>query len=139
MATQVEPRLIEEYVRTGIARFQFVNIAYVGVASERVGYAMVCAIEQSGSAFWRFHDRFLVENSRAASRAQLIDYAGDIGLDGDRFEECYDDPATRQAHNQNLRDARAIGITYGPRIRVNGAMAGTSFAAIQQAVEAATP
>lgn len=126
-------------MRTGIARFQFVNIAYIGVASERIGYAMVCATEQSGAAFWRFHDRFLVENSRAASRTQLIEYAGEIGLDGDRFEECYDDPATRQAHNQIVRDARAIGVTYGPRVWVNGANAGTSFAAIQQAVEAATP
>jgi len=100
---------------------------------------MVCAIQQSGAAFWRLHDRFLVERSSAASRSQLIDYAGDIGLDADAFAQCYDDPETRRAHNQNLRDARAIGITYGPRIRVNGAMAGTSFAAIQQAVEAATP
>jgi len=100
---------------------------------------MICATQQSGAAFWRFHDRFLVENSRAASRTQLIEYAGEIGLDGDRFEECYDDPATRQAHNQIVRDARAIGVTYGPRVWVNGANAGTSFAAIQQAVEAATP
>ena len=115
------------------------NIAYVGVASERVGYAMVCAKQQSGAAFWRFHDRFLVDGSRAASRAQLIDYAGDIGLDGDRFEECYDDPATRAAHNQNLLEARAIGINYGPQIRVNGASAGTSLAAIERAVEAAAP
>ncbi len=126
-------------MRTGIARFQFVNIAYLGAISERVGYAMVCATEQSGAAFWRFHDRFLVENSRAASQQQLIDYAGDIGLDVEAFTQCYDDPATRAAHNQIVRDARAIGITYGPRIRVNGAAAGTSFAAIMQAVEAATP
>ena len=100
---------------------------------------MVCAIEQSGAAFWQIHDRFLVDNSRAASRQQLIDYAGDIGLDADAFAQCYDDPATRQKHNQNLRDARTIGITYGPRIRVNGAGAGNTFAAIAQAVEAATP
>lgn len=126
-------------MRTGIARFQFINIAYLGAASERVGYAMVCAIEQSGAAFWQFHDRFLVRNSRAASRQDLIDYAEDIGLDTDAFTQCYDDPATRQAHNQIVRDARAIGITYGPRIRVNGTSAGTSFAAIEQAVQAATP
>ncbi|MYF21663.1 MAG: thioredoxin domain-containing protein [Chloroflexi bacterium] len=139
MATQVEPRLIDEYVRTGIARFQFVNIAYVGVASERVGYAMVCATQQSGASFWRFHDRFLVENSRAASRAQLIEYAGEIGLDSDDFTECYDDPETRRTHDQIVNDARDIGITYGPRVHVNGASAGTSFEAIRRAVEAATP
>ena len=126
-------------MRTGIARFQFVNIAYLGATSERVGYAMVCAIEQSGAAFWRFHDRFLVDRSRAASRAQLIDYAGDIGLDTNAFTRCYDDPATHETHNQNVDDARALGITYGPRVYVNGASAGTSFEAIRRAVEAAAP
>jgi predicted DsbA family dithiol-disulfide isomerase len=131
--------VIEEYVRTGIARFQFVNIAYTGAAAERVGYAMVCATEQSGAAFWQIHDRFLIDGSRAASRDHLIDYAGEIGLDTDRFTRCYDDPATRRAHNKIVRDAAAIGITYGPRIHVNGVNAGTSFDGIRRRVEAAAP
>ena len=131
--------MIEEYVRTGIARFQFVNIAYTGAAAERVGYAMVCATQQSGAAFWQIHDRFLIDGSRAASRDQLIDYAGEIGLDTDRFTRCYDDPATRRAHNKIVRDAAAIGITYGPRIHVNGVNAGTSFDGIRRRVEAAIP
>lgn len=131
--------MIEEYVRTGIARFQFVNIAYTGAAAERVGYAMVCATQQSGAAFWQIHDRFLVNGSRASSRQQLIDYAGEIGLDAGRFERCYDDPATRQAHNQIVRDAADINVTYGPRIHVNGLNAGVTFDGIRRRVEAATP
>ena len=122
-----------------MARFQFVNIAYLGPASERVGYAMVCAVEQSGTAFWQIHDRFLVDGSRAASREQLIVYAGIIGLDTDAFTLCYDDPATRQAHNQVVRDATAIGVRYGPRVHVNGANAGTTFDAIRRSVDAAMP
>ena len=131
--------MIDELVRTGTARFQFVNIAYTGSAAERVGYAMVCATRQSGAAFWEIHDRFLVERSTAASRQQLIAYARVIGLDADAFTQCYDDPATRRAHNQIVNDARAIGITYGPRIRVNGKNAGLTFAAIKRAVDAAAP
>lgn len=131
--------MIEDLVRTGMARFQFVNIAYLGAASERVGYAMICASQQSGAAFWQIHDHFLVDGSRAASRGQLIAYAGDIGLDTDRFTQCYDDPATREAHNNIVNDARGIGISYGPRFRVNGQRAGTTLAAITAAVEAATP
>ena len=131
--------MIDEFVRTGIARFQFVNIAYTGAAAERVGYAMVCAVEQSGNAYWQIHDHFLVDRSRAGSRSQLIAYAGDIGLDVDAFTQCYDDPATRRAHNKIVRDAAAIGVTYGPRILVNGVNAGTSFEGIRRRVEAATP
>ena len=100
---------------------------------------MVCATQQSGAAFWEFHDRFLIDGSRAATRAQLIDYAGDIGLDADRFERCYDDPATKQAHNQIVRDAADISVTYGPTIHVNGVNAGTTFQSIRTRVEAASP
>lgn len=100
---------------------------------------MVCATQQSGAAFWEFHDRFLIDGSRAASRDQLIDYAGEIGLDADRFERCYDDPATHQAHNKIVRDAAAINIRYGPVVHVNGVSAGTYFESIRRKVEAATP
>lgn len=130
--------MIEEYVRTGIARFQFVNIAYLGSASERIGYAMVCAIKQRGTAFWQIHDRFLIHGSRAASRDQLIDYAGEIGLDTDSFERCYDDPATHEAHDKIVRDAAANNIRYGPVVHVNGVNAGTTFQSIRTKVEAAT-
>ncbi len=99
---------------------------------------MVCATQQSGAAFWQFHDRFLVDGIRATSRAQLIDYAGDIGLDTDSFTKCYDDPATRQKHNDNVNAARSIGISYGPRIHVNGVNSGRSFESIRRQVEAAT-
>ncbi len=130
--------MIDEFVRTGIARFQFINIAYIGAASERIGYAMICATDQSGAAFWRFHDRFLLEDSRAASRAQLIDYAGEIGLDSDEFTQCYDDDETRQTHKKIVDDASAEGVRYGPRVHVNGVNAGTSFEGIRRQVEAAT-
>ena len=126
-------------MQTGVARFQFVNLAYVGVASERVGYAMVCAKQQSGAAYWEIHDRFLVNGSRAASRQQLIDFAGEIDLDADAFASCYDDPATKQAHNQIVREARSNGISYGPRVHVNGVSAGTTFEGIRRRVENATP
>ena len=77
--------------------------------------------------------------SSAASRAQLIAYARVIGLDTDSFSQCYDDPATRRAHNQIVRDAASLGITYGPRVYVNGANAGTTFEGIRRRVEAALP
>lgn len=126
-------------MQTGVARFQFVNLAYTGAAAERVGYAMVCANQQSGAAYWEIHDRFLVDGSRAASRQQLIAYAGEIGLDADAFEACYDDPATKQAHEQIVRDAAAIGISYGPRVHVNGVNAGTTLEGISRRVDAASP
>lgn len=131
--------MIEELVRTGLARYEFKFISYIGPHSDRVGLAMKCAVRQSGAGFWEFYDRFLVENSSAHRREQLIDFAADIGLDEGRFTQCYDDPATQQQVSDDLNAARRIGISYGPRVRVNGERTGLTFAVIRAAVEAATP
>lgn len=131
--------MIEHFVQTGVARYEFKFLSYIGAHSDRVGYAMACAVKQSGAAFWEFYDRFLVDRSSAHRRDQLISFATDIGLDADSFTQCFDDPATRQQVGEDLNAARAIGISYGPRVRVNGERAGITFASIQTAVERETP
>jgi len=131
--------VIREFVQTGIARYEFKFISYIGPHSDRVGLAMKCAVQQSGAGFWEFYDRFLVENSSAHRREQLIGFAADIGLDEGRFTQCYDDPNTQQQVSDDLDDARRIGISYGPRVLVNGERTGHNLAAIRASVEAATP
>lgn len=122
-----------------MARFEFRNLAYTGAAAERVGDAMECAVRQSGSSFWAFHDRFLVERSSASTREELLAFADKQGLDTDSFARCYDDPATRALLNQRVNEARAIGVRFGPAVRVNGENAGITLESITAAVEAATP
>ena len=131
--------MIEALVQTGQARYEFKLLSYIGPQSERVGYAMSCAVEQSGAAFWEFYDRFLVDRSRAHRRDQLISFATDIGLDTDRFTQCYDDPETLRKVRADLNAARSLGITHGPRTRVNGVNGGTTLASIERAVKAAAP
>ena len=124
-------------MQTGQARYEFKILSYTSVAADRVGYAMTCAVQQSGAAFWEFYDHFLVERSSASRREALISFATEVGLDKDSFTLCYDDPATRQQVSDDLNAARALGITYGPRVRVNGVNAGTSFQGIKREVDAA--
>ena len=131
--------MIEQLVQTGLARYEFKILSYIGPQSDRVGKAMECASQQSGAAFWEFYDRFLVDQSSAHRQEQLISFATEIGLDTDSFTQCYSDPATQQQVNDDLNAARAIGITHGPKVRVNGVNAGTNFESIRQRVEAATP
>jgi len=131
--------VIEHLVQSGLARYEFKFLSYIGPQSDRVGYAMECAVQQSGAAFWEFYDRFLVDRSSAHRREQLIDFATDIGLDTDRFTQCYNDPATHQQVSDDLNAARAIGISYGPQVLVNGERSGTSYAAIERDVASATP
>ncbi len=100
---------------------------------------MECAADQSGAAFWEFHDHFLVEGSRAASRDQLVAFAGEIDLDTNVFAQCYDSNEHEDAINARTQAARALGVRYGPAVYVNGERSGITLAAIRQDVEAATP
>ncbi|MYG90548.1 MAG: thioredoxin domain-containing protein [Chloroflexi bacterium] len=126
-------------MQTGLARYEFRFLSYIGPHSDRVGIAMKCAVQQSGAAFWEFYDRFLVDGSSASRREQLISFAADIELDENRFTQCYDNPATEQLVEDDLTAARRIGISYGPRISVNGVNAGRTLESIGAKVEAATP
>ncbi len=131
--------MIRELVQTGQARYEFKVLSYIGPQSDRVGLGMICALQQSGAAFWEFYDRFLVDRSSAHRREQLISFATDIGLDSDQFTQCYNDPATRRQLNDELNAARALGISHGPRTRVDDQSGGTTFTSIQRAVERAIP
>lgn len=122
-----------------MARFEYQNFVYIGAASERVTLAMECAADQTGAAFWEFHDRFLVDGSRAASRDQLVDFAGGIGLDTGVFAQCFDSNEHEDAINARTQAARALGVSYGPRVFVNGERSGITLVAIKRDVEAATP
>jgi len=130
--------VIEELVQTGLARFEYQNFVYISVASERVTLAMECAADQSGAAFWEFHDRFLVERSDAASAEQLIDFAVELELDEDVFTECYTSAKHQDAIDERTQAARALGVYYGPAVLVNGKRVGITFDAIFAAVVAAS-
>ncbi len=131
--------MIETLVQTGRARYEFRILSYISSASDRVGWAMECAKQQSGAAFWEFYDRFLVDRSSARRREQLISFAADINLDEESFTQCYDDPATKQQVRDDLNAARNLGIGHGPRVFINEASGPLTLPAIRQRVEAVTP
>src|SRR5438477_199064 len=70
-----------------------------------------CAAEQN--RFWPYHDLLFerqgAENSGVFSQERLKGYARGVGLDGGRFDECFD--GARYA--QKVADDRAEGIKQG--------------------------
>lgn len=53
-------------------------------------------------------------------RELFFSYAEEIGLDMERFEQVYDDPATTQRIEQSAADAEALGVTGTPTFFVDG-------------------
>lgn len=52
--SQVEPQIIDKYVKTGKASFQFQNYAFLGADSNTAAAAAYCANDQG--KFWDYHD-----------------------------------------------------------------------------------
>jgi predicted DsbA family dithiol-disulfide isomerase len=70
------------------------------------------------------HDEIFSEdrdrNAGELARGPLVDMAADLGLDTERFERDLDDPALREAVEQDLRIGQQLGITGTPAFLING-------------------
>jgi protein-disulfide isomerase len=73
----------------------------------------------SQGKFWEMHD-ILFETQTRLSRADLIGYAKQIGLDLRTFEQALDRHTFRPMIERDLAEARGLGVTTTPTLFVNG-------------------
>jgi protein-disulfide isomerase len=69
--------------------------------------------------YWPYHDK-LFANQPDFQRADLLRYAGEVGLPGERFAACLDARRFAPAVETDVAQARAIGIRGTPTFIVNG-------------------
>ncbi len=78
------------------------------------------AFAQGGAeAFWQMHDR-LFTNQRALGAADLERYAGEIGLDTDRFRQALRDHRHRPVVEADIELGRRLGVRGIPTFFLNG-------------------
>lgn len=128
--------MIEEVVRTGLARYEYRHFIIFGAVSQFAAMATECAGDQG--AWWEFHDAYLLDaQARSFTRAGAIELARDEGLDLARFTQCIDDEEHRERLLQMQIQARADGVSGTPTFRINGAPAARSLSGIIDQVQAA--
>ncbi|MCA9848652.1 MAG: thioredoxin domain-containing protein [Dehalococcoidia bacterium] len=123
----IEPTLMEEYVQTGKATFEFRNYAFIGPESTRAAEAALCAADQN--QFWNFHDILFLrqgrENSGVFSDSNLKGYARTIDdavddFDYNAWESCFDAGTYEAQVTEENRSATNAGIGSTPTVLVNG-------------------
>ncbi len=128
--------MIEETIRTGLARYEYRHYIILGAASEFAAMATECAGDQG--AWWEFHDAYLLKGlARTFSRAGAIELARDEGLDVARFAQCIDNEEHADRIQRMQWEARANGVRQTPTIRVNGQPSGRSLSALLNQVREA--
>ena len=147
-AQQVEPRLVNQYVRPGSARMVIHDLAFLGPTSnpgsdESVQAALAASCAEDQGRFWSYQEYLFanqgpVENGGTFSRSLLDGIASRLGLDRTRFDACMADPARTKAVQSETQTAMAAGIDRTPTILVNGKAVGSwDLQTISNAIDAA--
>lgn len=129
--SQVKPQIIEEYVKTGIARLEFHQFPLNQHApgAQMGAQASLCAADQN--QFWPFHDRLF---QAATTRGQagltydsMLQYAADQGLDQATFTQCLNKLTHQDAIVESLNQATELSLSSTPSILINGKLMAAPF------------
>jgi protein-disulfide isomerase len=139
-AEQIE----EEYVANNLVRMEFRIMAFMGDESVLAAEASLCAADQN--KFWEYHDRLFEKqqgvNRNAFSLERLRRFAGDVELNQEEFDTCFNGRTHADKVQEETKAARDAGVDSTPSlfIMVNGSddyehMKNTSFGEIQDIIE----
>lgn len=108
--------MIDELVRTGVARFEYSHIINHGRPSMLGALATECGGDQG--AWWDFHDHFMSQWD--FSRDGAIAFAASLSLDTDAFTQCLDSEKYLELVEGQHRQAVEDGANRTPTVRING-------------------
>jgi protein-disulfide isomerase len=121
-ARDTHPELQARYVDEGILRIEYRDVPILGEESMTAALGARAAANQG--AFWEFHDEVYAEdrerNAGELAAERLIEMADALGLDTERFAQDLDDPATMEAVQRDLQEARELGVSSTPAFLING-------------------
>ena len=127
------------YVKTGIVRFGYQHMAFLGPESKSAAAASECADEQV--KFWEYHDMLFAsqsgENQGAFSTDNLKKFAADLKLDTAKFNACVDSGKYSTVVENDTAFVQSLGVTSTPAFLVNGQplVGAQPFDAFQKIVE----
>lgn len=111
--------IMEQIIAIYGDRVQFVwkDFPVITAQSPKAAEAGQCAFDQG--KFWEYHD-YIYENVYALGADDLKSYAAQLGLNTEQFNACLDSGQDLAKVNQNLDEARSLGLPGTPSFLVNG-------------------
>jgi protein-disulfide isomerase len=86
----------------------------------KAGEAGQCANEQG--KFWEMHDKLYASQQQGLKVPDLKKYAGAIGLDQKKFDECLDSGRMAATVQKNMAAGEAAGVNGTPAFFINGVL-----------------
>lgn len=116
--------LIKDYIDNGTVRFVWYDFPLVQIHQNAVlaSRAGRCANEQN--QFWPYHDIVFTNQARWSPSTNavplFIDYAEQVGLDGNAFAQCLRSDRFQQEVSQSVQLGTTLGVSSTPTLFVNG-------------------
>jgi len=135
------PTLMEKYVDTGKMKIVFRHFPLpFHVNAQKAAEAGECANRQG--KFKEYHDILFARGTADGTGlavADLKQYASDLGLNINRFNQCLDKGEAADAVAQDLKDGQSAGVSGTPTVFVNGKkiVGAQPTTAFEQAIEQA--
>jgi protein-disulfide isomerase len=111
-----ESGIIKNYIDTGKVKMIFKDFTIIGQDSVTAANAAHCAQEQG--KFWEYHDalynNWSGENTGWASATNLVQYAKQVSLNSDQFNQCMTQAKYMQVVQGSVSDANTLGLTGTP-------------------------
>lgn len=117
-ARDVRPAIIEDYVETGIVRYEWRDFPLQGPSSRTAALAARAAQEQG--RFWEYHSGLFEGGSQNISGERLRELAEELELDLEAFDAALADAAHEPLLDADEQEARDLGFTGTPSFTVNG-------------------
>jgi protein-disulfide isomerase len=137
---QTYPRIVEQYVDTGIVQYVFKDFPLTQIHPQalKASEAARCAMDQG--AFLEMHDIIFQRQQEWGGGDPVevfIGYAGELDLDADAFGACLDSGQHEAAVIADLQEGVALGVTGTPSFFINGyALTGAQpFDVFQQGID----
>jgi protein-disulfide isomerase len=131
-ALEIEPKLVDEYVRPGTAKIVYHDFIvvdhYTGGTTESADAANAARCASDQGKWWRLHDWLYAnqfgENVGSFTRDRLKAIGAQAGLDTARFDQCVDS-GQHDSEIQAAQDQIPEGVKGSPTILVNGKISPT--------------
>jgi protein-disulfide isomerase len=117
-AREVEPKLVEKYVESGMLRMEWRDFPYLG--QESAGAALAARAAQEQGKFWEYHDLLYENKSGGFSYEKLVELAREAGLDVEQFESDLTSGRYEGAVARDFQEGQRMGITGTPTFVING-------------------
>ncbi len=99
------------------------NYAFLATESVQADRAAECALDQGADKFWQYHDLLFANQGigrDAFSKARLIRYAEQIGLDITTFRTCLNSNVKAGEVQSDLDEGNSLGVSSTPTWVLNG-------------------